>query len=272
MTEPSRIAHLEQTIHTLENRVLKLESKPPPRRKPALIAAFTLIGLIGLATAARAADALQWTVFESGKPARASEVNGNFALLRGWLEGKLGPAQDPNVTLAGTLAFPDASDVGASIAIGAYEGVSMSIDSDDIAVSDQGAPGRLSLQANGGSVAIGSAGGRSDLDVHGALSVGEALVFPESGVAVRGKAPWPAAPTLSFTCRAIESARSGAGDDAPASASCGVNEMLTGCTCYSPWDSCDGARATAVRTCTAYNRNGGAGVFANGICCTATLL
>jgi hypothetical protein len=60
--------------------------------------------------------------------------------------------------------------------------------------------------------------------------------------------------------------KSATGDDAASSISCSSGYSLTGCACYSPWDSCDGARASGVDTCTAYNKNGGNGVYAQAIC------
>lgn len=41
---------------------------------------------------------------------------------------------------------------------------------------------------------------------------------------------------------------------------------LTGCSCYSPWASCDGARIVAPGTCRADNKEGGHGVYAEAIC------
>jgi hypothetical protein len=61
------------------------------------------------------------------------------------------------------------------------------------------------------------------------------------------------------------SGRSGTSDDARASISCASNEILTGCECYSPWGSCDGALATGNK-CIAQNKVRGDGVYAEALC------
>lgn len=60
--------------------------------------------------------------------------------------------------------------------------------------------------------------------------------------------------------------RSGIGNHAASSASCASGYSLTGCACYSPWASCEGARPSGTDTCTAYNKVGGNGVYARAIC------
>ncbi|CAE8674203.1 unnamed protein product [Polarella glacialis] len=62
----------------------------------------------------------------------------------------------------------------------------------------------------------------------------------------------------------VLSGKSGGKDDNPTSAACPTGTYLTGCTCYSPWNACDGAKASG-NTCTAYN-NGGSGVYAQARC------
>jgi len=78
-------------------------------------------------------------------------------------------------------------------------------------------------------------------------------------------------PYLSYAelmCVDTQGPISGRSDDAPSVASCPSDYTLTGCTCYSPWDSCDGARPNNTNNiCTAYNKNNGAGVFAEATCC-----
>ena len=78
-------------------------------------------------------------------------------------------------------------------------------------------------------------------------------------------------PYLSYAelmCMDTQGPRSARSDDAPSVASCPSDYTLTGCTCYSPWDSCDGARPNNTNNiCTAYNKNKGAGVFAEATCC-----
>ncbi len=62
---------------------------------------YRVIGLLSavLATAAFA----QLTVFSPNSPALASEVNGNFDLLKVWLERKVGPVTDTNITTTGSV-------------------------------------------------------------------------------------------------------------------------------------------------------------------------
>merc|ERR1719393_1066106 len=63
----------------------------------------------------------------------------------------------------------------------------------------------------------------------------------------------------------VKSKRSGKRDDAPTSVVCPVGTILTDCNCYSPWKSCDGAKASGNK-CTAYNGHKGQGVFAYARC------
>ncbi|RKZ93177.1 MAG: hypothetical protein DRR19_01925 [Candidatus Parabeggiatoa sp. nov. 1] len=71
-----------------------------------------------------------------------------------------------------------------------------------------------------------------------------------------------------LTCTDVEGSKSGRADDAPSYASCPSGYTLTGCTCQSPWNSCDGAKPDrANNRCIAYNKSGGAGVFAEATCC-----
>jgi len=63
----------------------------------------------------------------------------------------------------------------------------------------------------------------------------------------------------------VMSGRSGRNDDAQAKASCPAGKTLTGCTCYSPWHACDGAQPSG-NTCVAFNKGGGAGVYAYARC------
>merc|ERR1711924_519445 len=54
-------------------------------------------------------------------------------------------------------------------------------------------------------------------------------------------------------------------DDAPSKAHCPSGSKLTGCMCWSPWESCDGAESQG-NTCTAYNSYRGNGVYATARC------
>ena len=59
---------------------------------------------------------------------------------------------------------------------------------------------------------------------------------------------------------------SGKADDAQSIAQCPANTILVSCSCYSPFDSCgDGAKPYA-NNCVAFNRLGGAGVYAQALC------
>lgn len=66
--------------------------------------------------------------------------------------------------------------------------------------------------------------------------------------------------------RIVLSGKSGTSDDAPVTATCPSGYSITGCTCHSPWLSCDGAKHVDDNKCTAYNKNGGSGVFASAQC------
>jgi hypothetical protein len=71
-----------------------------------------------------------------------------------------------------------------------------------------------------------------------------------------------------LTCTDVEGSKSGRADDAPSYASCSSGYTLTGCTCYSPWNSCDGAKPDRAKNrCIAFNMSGGAGVYAEATCC-----
>jgi hypothetical protein len=67
-----------------------------------------------------------------------------------------------------------------------------------------------------------------------------------------------------------ESGLSATYDDAPVSTACPTGSNLTGCSCYSPWNSCDGSYAGSPfdnwNSCTAFNSSGGSGVRAEAIC------
>jgi len=63
----------------------------------------------------------------------------------------------------------------------------------------------------------------------------------------------------------VKSEKSAKHDDAPTKAACPAGTTLTGCSCYSPWHSCDGAKADS-NTCVAFNKSGGNGVFAHAVC------
>jgi hypothetical protein len=70
-----------------------------------------------------------------------------------------------------------------------------------------------------------------------------------------------------LTCISVEGPRSGKSDDSPSYAVCPDGYTLTGCSCHSPWDACDGAKPDfANNQCVAYN-NDGKGVSAYAICC-----
>eukprot|EP01083_Nonionella_stella_P109046 317540_1 len=92
----------------------------------------------------------------------------------------------------------------------------------------------------------------------------------------------------SAQCSTYTSAKSLTGDDAIATTTCPSNEILTGCSPYTPWRLIDGAKpgpatsghldnvspewfgGTPLKECTAWNGNGGGGTFANGRCCSYT--
>lgn len=70
---------------------------------------------------------------------------------------------------------------------------------------------------------------------------------------------------VSGTTSHVKSEKSAKHDDAPTKAACPAGTTLTGCSCYSPWHSCDGAKADS-NTCVAFNKSGGNGVFAHAVC------
>lgn len=63
-----------------------------------------------------------------------------------------------------------------------------------------------------------------------------------------------------------ESAKSGTSGSSSTSVACQSGWTLTGCSCYSPWAACDGARIEGTGTCRADNKEGGKGVYAEALC------
>lgn len=60
--------------------------------------------MIGVASAVLATAAFaQLAVFSPNSPALATEVNGNFTQLKAWLETKVGPVTNTNITTAGSV-------------------------------------------------------------------------------------------------------------------------------------------------------------------------
>jgi hypothetical protein len=68
-----------------------------------------------------------------------------------------------------------------------------------------------------------------------------------------------------YKWKTIRGKKSGKADDAPSRVKCPGGSKLTGCMCWSPWQSCDGAEGKGD-TCTAYNSFHGNGVFATARC------
>ena len=67
---------------------------PPRRPRARWFAALAVVGTVAFA---------QLTTFSANSPALASEVNGNFATLKTWLEQKVGPVTTNNITTTGSV-------------------------------------------------------------------------------------------------------------------------------------------------------------------------
>jgi len=99
----------------------------------------------------------------------------------------------------------------------------------------------------------------------GAKSSGNmCMAFSADSSAVRAHARCAKIPR-SFSWIAVLSKESSGRRGAQTVAECPANTVLTGCTCFSPSGSCDGA-APYVNKCTAYNKPAGSGVFAQARC------
>ena len=70
-------------------------------------------------------------------------------------------------------------------------------------------------------------------------------------------------------CKEVLGILSATADDSPSYAICPNGYTLTGCTCYSPWNSCDGAYSEITKNqCDAFaNGHSGGSVYASAICC-----
>lgn len=84
-------------------------------RRAAGIVGLVIVTSIATAGAQTVSDSLY--VFSAGTPARASEVNWNFNLLRVWLENKVGPVADPNVTVGANASVTGNVTVGANASV-----------------------------------------------------------------------------------------------------------------------------------------------------------
>ena len=79
------------------------------------LAALAVVGTVAFA---------QLTTFTPDSPALASEVNGNFATLKTWLEQKVGTVGTNNITTAGSMSAGSVS-AGAITGTGAVTGASL---------------------------------------------------------------------------------------------------------------------------------------------------
>lgn len=75
-----------------------------------------LFASLGLGTALAQPGVTSLIVFSASTPARASDVNSNFALLQTWIEEKLGAVNSPNVDVPGTF---NAASVSSEAAVSA---------------------------------------------------------------------------------------------------------------------------------------------------------
>lgn len=98
MDESRRIAELEARIAALEAQRMQAV-RAPRRRWPRLLLIACVVAVGGTAAAQVIPTFTALKYFDSGQPALASDVNGNFNLLARWLEQKVGtPGQDNVVT------------------------------------------------------------------------------------------------------------------------------------------------------------------------------
>jgi hypothetical protein len=106
MSDP-RLDELLREVEVLTHRVSSMEQQRRVRARWLVAAALTV------ASVAFA----QLTVFTPDTPAYASDVNGNFALLKTWLEQKVGTVGSSNVAITGTATLASAT-VNGSAALG----------------------------------------------------------------------------------------------------------------------------------------------------------
>lgn len=88
MTDPTpSLESLVAEVKELRSRLQEVESRRP-RRQQWLVLGLAVAGIAGVAWG-------QLTTFNADTPALASEVNGNFGLLKAWIEAKVGPVTTP---------------------------------------------------------------------------------------------------------------------------------------------------------------------------------
>jgi hypothetical protein len=159
-------------------RLERLEAEN--RRSRRWVATLVVGSLMTLAFGAQAQE-LVWTVFRAGTPASASEVNDNFALLRSWLEGKVGGVEDADVRAPRDVLAQGALRAGGDLHIGANELV--------FDPGEQGAGGRALVRGVGDSgksrLHINSAQGFDRTQVEGDLEVTGTLRFSRQNCVAR---------------------------------------------------------------------------------------
>jgi len=138
----------------------RLQERGSWLRRIGAVAGLVLLTSVATAGAQTVSDSL--FVFSAGTPARASEVNWNFNLLQAWIEGKVGPAADPNVTISGS------ADVAGDMTVTGSETIG----------GDQTVMGALNV------VGDGSVGGA--LGVSGTLNLDGGFTAPENTLLEQG--------------------------------------------------------------------------------------
>ncbi len=107
---PTMRDELEALRRKLEH--LEAGQRRGPRGVIAALAAGAALVTAG-AIAQPAMSALH--TFSPSTPARASEVNENFALVQAWMEQKLGPMNSANVAVPGTLSVTNATTLSGGV-------------------------------------------------------------------------------------------------------------------------------------------------------------
>ncbi|MBL8933815.1 MAG: hypothetical protein JNM69_04630 [Archangium sp.] len=106
MPDP-RLDDVLREVEVLKHRLAAVEQQRRVRLRW-LVAAVLTVASVAFA---------QLTVFTPDTPAYASEVNGNFAQLKTWLEQKVGAVGSPNVAITGTTTLASAT-VNGNAALG----------------------------------------------------------------------------------------------------------------------------------------------------------
>lgn len=115
------------------------------------------VGLAVLAAVVATAASAQLVTFTAGSPALAVDVNNNFALLKTWLEQKVGTAGQASVRIASTEAMSLAA-VSGGLVIGTATAANLGFDTNELQARTGVTPSTMWINGYGGDLVLGSAG------------------------------------------------------------------------------------------------------------------